>query len=162
MSIPVRITDPLRMTKKPTAKSDAVSDAMRRMPTRSTGPEIAIRKELFKRGLRYRVQYPVPGYSRRSIDIAFPGTKVAVFIDGCFWHGCKAHRNIPEHNRAWWEEKIESNRARDRETDAHLRTLGWEVLRYWEHDSQDDIIPKVIQVVLERKTKRRDSRERNG
>lgn len=114
------------------------------MPEHSTGPEMAVRRLLYANGLRYRVQYPVPGAPRRSIDIAFPSKKVAVFIDGCFWHGCSEHRNIPAHNRGWWQNKIDQNRSRDRDTDEKLREAGWIVLRFWEHDAAEMIAEDVM------------------
>lgn len=117
---------------------------MRSMPERSTGPEMAVRRLLYHKGLRYRVQYPVPGAPRRSIDIAFPGKKIAVFIDGCFWHGCTEHRNIPAHNHDWWQNKIDQNRSRDRDTDEKLQGAGWSVLRFWEHDPAEIIVEEVV------------------
>jgi len=128
--------------------SKAVSGAMRSMPEHSTGPEMLVRRLLFAKGLRYRVQYPVPGAPRRSIDIAFPGKKVAVFIDGCFWHGCSEHRNIPAHNRDWWQNKIDQNRLRDKDTNEKLRNAGWLVLRYWEHDPAEQIVAAVISAII--------------
>lgn len=139
------------MMKRPAAISDKVSGNMRSMPEHSTGPEMAVRRLLFQKGLRYRVQYPVPGASRRSIDIAFSGIKVAIFIDGCFWHGCTEHRNIPSHNRDWWKNKIEQNRLRDRDTDQKLCDAGWYVLRFWEHDPAEWIVSKVQEIVEVRK-----------
>ena len=141
--------------KKPSPISFAVSEAMRRMPERSTGPEMTIRRALFSLGLRYRIQYPVPGIKRRSIDIAFPGCKVAVFIDGCFWHGCSEHRTIPKNNHDWWENKIEENRTRDRDTDARLKEAGWLILRYWEHDAVEQIVAEVFEAVRIRRTNKR-------
>ena len=123
---------------------------MRNMPEHSTGPEMVVRRLLFAKGLRYRVQYPVPGTSRRTIDVAFPRKKVAVFIDGCFWHGCAEHRNIPAHNQDWWKNKIEQNQSRDRDTDEKLRNAGWLVFRYWEHDLVELIVSDVL-VALESK-----------
>lgn len=140
---------------RPEAISKAVSGAMRSMPEHSTGPEMAVRRLLFANGLRYRVQYPVPGARRRSIDIAFPGKKVAVFIDGCFWHRCSEHRNIPAHNRDWWQNKIDQNRSRDRDTDEKLCAAGWHVLRYWEHDTAEQIVLKVAEVIGVREICRR-------
>lgn len=139
------------MKGRPSAITKAVSGAMRSMPEHSTGPEMAVRRLLFSKGLRYRVQYPVPGASRRTIDIAFPGKKVAVFIDGCFWHGCTEHRNIPAHNRDWWKNKIEQNRSRDRDTDEKLHIAGWLVLRYWEHDAVDRISAEIQEAVVIKK-----------
>lgn len=135
------------MKQRPAAISKAVSGAMRSMPEHSTGPEMAVRRLLYAKGLRYRVQYPVPTASRRSIDIAFPGKKVAVFIDGCFWHGCSDHRNIPVHNRDWWQNKIDRNRSRDRDTDEKLRNAGWHVLRVWEHVPTEQIVSEIYHVV---------------
>lgn len=129
---------------KPTAKSEKISRAMRKMHESGTGPEIRVRQLLFKAGLRYRVQYPVPGRPRRSIDIAFPKGKLAIFIDGCFWHGCAEHRNIPTHNACWWSEKIQANRKRDQETTLLLEQAGWQVLRFWEHDDPSLVLDAVF------------------
>jgi len=120
---------------------------MRSMPEHSTGPEMAVRRLLYAKGLRYRVQYPVPGAPRRSIDIAFPGKKIAVFIDGCFWHGCSEHRNIPAHNSDWWQNKIDQNRARDMDTDEKLSAAGWIVRRYWEHVPTERIVSEIKDVI---------------
>lgn len=135
------------MKQRPAAISKTVTKAMRSMPEHSTGPEMAVRRLLFANGIRYRVQYPVPGAFRRTIDIAFPRKKVAVFIDGCFWHGCTEHKNIPAHNRDWWKNKIEQNQSRDRDTDEKLHNAGWLVLRYWEHDPAERIVSEVIDVI---------------
>jgi len=112
----------------------SVSRRMSTQATRDTQPELAVRRIIHLAGLRYRVHYPVPGEPRRSIDIAFPGARVAVFVDGCYWHGCRRHKTIPVSNAAWWHEKIRKNRARDRGTDALLRRSGWKVIRVWEHE----------------------------
>ncbi|MFC9232781.1 very short patch repair endonuclease [Streptomyces decoyicus] len=101
---------------------------------RDTGPEMAVRRLLYASGHRYRLQRRVPGFSRRTIDIAFPGAKVAVFLDGCFWHGCPEHATHPKANADWWRNKLDGNIARDRETTAHLVEQGWTVLRFWEHE----------------------------
>jgi DNA mismatch endonuclease (patch repair protein) len=114
--------------------SALVSAQMSRHPRKDTEPELALRRLLFARGLRYRVHLRVPGLSRRTIDIAFPGPKLAVFVDGCFWHGCPAHGTVPRSNEEWWRRKIEGTRRRDDETASHLAALGWEVLRFWCHE----------------------------
>lgn len=118
---------------RPAASSDSVAARMARQARRDTGPEVALRRELHRRGLRFRTEYPVPGMPRRRIDIAFTRAKIAVFVDGCFWHGCPDHKGRPAANARWWAAKLAGNAARDRETDAHLRALGWTVLRVWEH-----------------------------
>jgi DNA mismatch endonuclease (patch repair protein) len=102
-------------------------------PRRDTGPELAIRRLLHAAGLRYRVCLKVPGAPRRTIDIAFSKAKVAVFIDGCFWHGCPEHGQEPTANRQWWIDKIKRNQERDIETTRLLEAEGWTVLRIWEH-----------------------------
>lgn len=99
-----------------------------------TTPELALRRALFARGWRYRVGHKVPGMPRRTIDIAFPGRRVAVFVDGCFWHGCPEHCIPPKNNAEWWARKLEGNRARDRQTDEVLTSAGWTVVRVWEHE----------------------------
>nr|WP_281181296.1 very short patch repair endonuclease [Sanguibacter gelidistatuariae] len=118
----------------PGSSSAAVSLRMSRARRRDTAPEIALRKLLHAQGLRYRVAYPVPGQRRRTIDIAFTRQKVAVFVDGCFWHGCPEHGTIPRANAEWWRQKLASNRARDVDTNDMLRDHGWTVVRVWEHE----------------------------
>ena len=129
--------------------SSAVSARMSKHPTRDTGPELAVRRMLHRAGMRYRVQVPVPGMPRRTIDLAFPRWKVAVFIDGCFWHGCIAHRPLPAANSEFWRRKIEGNVARDVETSEHLMRLGWRVVRLWEHQAPSDAAELVIHAVTE-------------
>jgi len=121
------------MSERPVPSSVAVSVRMSRHPRRDTGPELALRRLLHAAGYRYRVNFPVPGLPRRSIDIAFTRAKVAVFIDGCFWHACPDHGQVPTANNAWWIAKLDRNRERDVATTAHLAALGWTVLRLWEH-----------------------------
>lgn len=94
---------------------------------------MALRRELHRRGLRFRVVYPVPGNRRRSIDVAFTRQRVAVFVDGCFWHGCPDHGTRPTANQEWWRIKLQANADRDRDTDRLLAEAGWQVLRIWEH-----------------------------
>jgi len=132
------------------ASSAAVSERMSKHPRRDTLPEVRLRQALHARGLRFRVQQPVPGIARRTIDIAFTRAKVAVFVDGCFWHGCAEHRRIPRSNSAWWAAKIHRNRERDEETDVALAAASWVVVRVWEHDTLDDAAARVQRVVAER------------
>lgn len=131
------------MMAKPTAKSLIVSAQMRAQRIVDTEAELAVRRALHSAGLRYRKHYPVPGRRRRSIDVAFPGKRIAIFIDGCFWHGCEIHRTVPKSNRTWWQAKLDENRARDRDTTEVLIGQGWTVLRFWEHDDPGDVVAAV-------------------
>jgi DNA mismatch endonuclease (patch repair protein) len=114
---------------------------------RDTAAEVALRGELHARGLRYRVTFPVPGQRRRTIDVAFTRAKVAVFVDGCFWHGCPEHGTRPRSNSEWWTTKLAANRARDRDTERLLRDLGWTVVRVWEHESPHLAAERVISAI---------------
>ncbi|MDG9704957.1 very short patch repair endonuclease [Streptomyces sp. DH37] len=135
----------------PAPSSPGVSARMSRQANRDTSPEIAVRRLLYAAGYRYRLHRPVPGMPRRTIDIAFPGTKVAVFLDGCFWHGCPEHATHPRANREWWRQKLDRNISRDLETTERLLGEGWAVLRFWEHESPDTVADRIAQVVTERK-----------
>lgn len=116
---------------------------------RDTPCELAIRKAVHRRGLRFRVDWPIPG-SRRRADLAFISAKVIVFVDGCFWHGCPTHGTWPKTNAAWWKTKIEANIRRDRDTDATLRAKGWRVLRYWEHHDPERAAQAIVKVARRR------------
>lgn len=129
------------------ASSPTVSRNMSVHPRRDTGPELAVRRLLHSAGERYRVCHKVPGAPRRTIDIAFTRAKLAVFIDGCYWHGCPQHGQIPASNREWWVMKIETNRARDADTNRLLQKMGWVVLRCWEHEAAVDVFES-IRVIL--------------
>ncbi|WP_328683051.1 very short patch repair endonuclease [Streptomyces sp. NBC_00343] len=131
--------------------SAAVSARMSRQNSRDTAPEVAVRRLLHAEGLRYRVNVPVPGIPRRTIDIVFPKAKIAIFMDGCFWHGCPEHATQPKSNAEWWRAKLDKNMARDQETTEHLRTTGWTVLRYWEHEVPNAVAKEVKSAVLHHK-----------
>ena len=131
----------------PVPSSPGVSDRMSRQRRRDTRPEVAIRKLLHARGLRFRVTLPVPGMTRRSIDIAFTKARVAVFVDGCFWHVCPVHATSPAANSQWWADKLAKNQARDVATDQHLRDLGWTVVRIWEHEDPEVAAEKIRDLV---------------
>ncbi|SPE54117.1 Very short patch repair protein [Streptomyces netropsis] len=127
--------------------SPGVSARMSRQASRDTNPELAVRRLLHASGHRYRLQRPVPGLPRRTIDIAFPKAKVAVFLDGCFWHGCPQHATSPKANADWWRQKLDRNISRDRETTAHLVAAGWTVLRFWEHETPVEVADRVAVAV---------------
>lgn len=114
-----------------------------------TAPEVALRRALHARGLRFRVGYPVPGMSRRSIDIAFTRLKVAVFVDGCFWHRCPEHATDPKANSDYWAPKLQRNVERDRETVSALVEAGWLVIRVWEHEPLAAQVTKVVQALCD-------------
>lgn len=123
---------------------------MRRTGRRDTAAELRLRRELHGRGLRFFVDRSVPEADpRRRVDIVFPGKRVAIFVDGCFWHGCPEHASWPKANAEWWQAKIETNRARDRDTDRRLRDAGWTVFRVWEHESPADAASQ-IELLLRR------------
>ncbi|NLU68424.1 very short patch repair endonuclease [Streptomyces sp. HNM0574] len=124
---------------------------MSRQASRDTSLERAVRRLLHAEGYRYRLQRPVPGLRRRTIDIAFPGLRVAVFLDGCFWHSCPEHATQPKANSEWWRAKLERNAQRDRETTESLRQSGWQVLRFWEHEDPTVIAEHVAEAVESRR-----------
>src|SRR4051794_10703479 len=131
----------------PVPSSPAVASRMSRQARADTAPEMALRRLLHARGKRYRVGWPVPGMPRRKIDIAFTRARVAVNVHGCFWHGCPLHATWPAANAAWWLKKIETNRARDAGTRAHLEALGWTLMEVWEHESPQEALERVLQAL---------------
>lgn len=122
---------------------------MERQGRQDTAPELALRRELYRRGLRYRLHLPiVPGTRRRRVDIVFLGAKVAVLVDGCFWHGCPTHGQRPSKaNTTYWAEKLARNAARDRDTDTRLAEDGWTVVRVWEHETPGTAADRIEQAV---------------
>ncbi|MEV8454447.1 very short patch repair endonuclease [Streptomyces sp. NPDC052095] len=133
---------------------------MSKQSSRDTKPEVAVRKLLHADGYRYRLNERVPGMARRTIDIAFTRVKVAVMIDGCFWHGCPLHATRPKSNAEWWRTKLDRNMARDRETNEHLTGEGWTVLRFWEHEAPEEVALRVGAAVERRRAER--TRRRKG
>jgi DNA mismatch endonuclease (patch repair protein) len=123
---------------------------MSRQRTRDTRPETLLRSELHRRGLRFNVHVcPIPGV-RREADLIFRRARIAVFVDGCFWHGCTEHRTQPKRNAPFWQVKLERNRARDAETDALLRKEGWTSIRVWEHEEVSEAADRVELAVRRR------------
>lgn len=120
---------------------------MRSNRGKDTKLEIRVRKALHARGLRYRLQQKVPGSNRRTMDIAFPRQRVAVFIDGCFWHGCPIHHTVSKTNSEFWSAKVERNRERDIETTRMLAEAGWTAVRLWEHQTTNEIVNRIVELV---------------
>jgi DNA mismatch endonuclease (patch repair protein) len=129
---------------KTTAQTSA---RMSRQARRDTKPELELRRRLHRLGYRYRVNHPLPGLPRRRADLSFTARRVAVFVDGCFWHGCPEHGTSPRNNGAWWAEKLQRNIERDQETNGVLERSGWLVVRIWEHENPDDAVRVVVEAL---------------
>ena len=117
---------------RPVPSSVDASRRMAKVRQKGTGAEVTLRREMYRIGLRYRIDYEVLRKPRRVADVAFPGRMIAVFVDGCFWHGCPEHATWPKQNAEFWREKIARNQARDALTTQGLRRNDWRVLRIWE------------------------------
>lgn len=125
---------------------------MQAIRSRDTTPEQLIRRLVHARGLRYRVAAkPLPDL-RRTADMVFRPAKVAVFIDGCYWHGCPEHYVAPKTNPGYWSEKVARNIARDRDTNQRLLDADWLVLRFWEHEASDACALQIISAVRDRRS----------
>lgn len=133
------------------ASSPAARRTMQANRGRDTKPERLIRSELHRRGLRYRVNQKVPGIPRRTIDISWPALEVAVFVDGCFWHGCPEHGTAPRSHSDFWAEKATKNRGRDRDTTEYLVRQGWLVLRFWEHEDPVGVADTIARAIADRR-----------
>lgn len=136
------------------ASSAGVSDRMACVRRRDTKPELELRRRLHAMGLRFRVDRAILTDRRKRVDIVFGPARVAVLVDGCFWHGCPEHGVAPKSNAEFWKAKLARNRARDRETDARLATEGWQVIRIWEHEDPDRAADEIARVVRERRPAR--------
>ncbi|MCI0386477.1 very short patch repair endonuclease [Streptomyces sp. CNQ085] len=134
------------------ASSPASRAVMSANKGKDTKPEKLLRSALHKRGLRYRVgARPVPNL-RRTADIVFTKARVAVFVDGCYWHGCPDHYRPANKGAAFWREKIAGNQARDAETNEVLREAGWLVIRIWEHEDPEQTAQAVAKAVRARQS----------
>lgn len=123
--------------------SEQVRHRMARTRGQNTKPEILVRRLLHSAGRRYRVNYrSLPGL-RRTVDIAFTKHRLAILIDGCFWHACPIHYVEPKTRTQFWRTKIAGNVARDAETDRLLRAAGWTVLRFWEHEDAAGVVATI-------------------
>ncbi|MBS1888245.1 MAG: very short patch repair endonuclease [Actinobacteria bacterium] len=132
-----------------TPSSVGVSERMSRVRRRDTAPELELRSELHRRGLRYRVdRRPMKGVPSRA-DLVFGPAKVAVYVDGCFWHSCPEHGTMPRANEAFWQDKLARNRERDATVNDLLAVAGWTVVRVWEHEGIADAADRVEAAVRE-------------
>lgn len=129
------------------ASSVANRKSMQANRRRDTSAELRVRRLLHAQGLRYRVDYSLPFDRRRKCDIAFTTVRVAVFIDGCFWHGCSEHYSAPQANAEFWADKIGRNRLRDLDSTRRLEAEGWTVLRFWEHEDPQSVVRTITSTV---------------
>lgn len=139
------------MPSDPVSSSERASRRMKNTPTRDTPAELAIRKLLHAQGLRYRVDTRADPALRRRADIVFTRARVAVFVDGCFWHSCPDHGSAPKANAGWWQEKLRTNVERDRDTDRRLTSAGWTVVRVWEHEDPCAAAATIVEAVSARR-----------
>lgn len=129
------------------ASTPGVRRSMLGNRARDTKPELAIRRLVHAAGLRYRVDTRPLAQLNRRADMVFSRAKVAVFIDGCFWHGCPAHYTVAKSNATYWADKVARNRERDGETDRLLDEAGWTVIRAWEHEAPEAVAQQVVNAV---------------
>ena len=122
------------------------SQIMAKIKSKNTKPETYLRKLLSSRGIRYRIHYSLDG----KPDIVFPSKKIAVFVDGCFWHKCPKCFRLPNSNKEYWSKKIQKNTERDKKINQILESKGWKVLRVWEHEikkNPEDAINRIIELL---------------
>lgn len=122
------------------------SEVMSSVGSADTEPEMILRRWLWSKGLRYRVHDKVAGVQP---DLVFRGPEVAVFVDGCFWHGCPKHYTAPKNNAEYWQEKLRRNRKRDRSDTRRLNEAGWTVLRFWECEIREEVEEVGAEVISE-------------
>lgn len=140
----------------------AVRRRMQRTHGHDNSFERSVRSLLYARGLRYRIHYPVPGMKRITCDLAMPGLRIAVFLDGCFWHGCEEHPPSVKKNAKFWLEKIARNQARDIRVREHLESVGWTALRFWEHEAAETIVNRIVSAADAHRASKGSPRSRAG
>lgn len=129
------------------ASSPGVRRSMQSNRGRDTALELKVRSALHREGLRFRKHTRPLATLRCTADVVFPRARLAVFIDGCYWHACPIHATFPKTNAEWWKAKLDRNRNRDRLNAQVLTDAGWQVLRVWEHEDVDDIVVLVKETV---------------
>lgn len=136
---------------KPVPSSHAALKRMQAAKPRDTAPEKLLRSALFKKGLRFRVDARPIHELNRKADIVFRVAKVAIFVDGCFWHGCPIHGTQAKANAEFWQNKLKQNQLRDLDTNEKLKKAGWKVFRVWEHENSDEAAEKIVKIVMKRR-----------
>jgi DNA mismatch endonuclease (patch repair protein) len=137
------------LRRPPAASSPAAAAVMQGNRSRDTAPEVALRRILHARGLRYRTNAAVVRGVRCRADVLFARNRVAVFVDGCFWHRCPIHSSDPKANASYWQAKFDRNVSRDRANDAALAEAGWTVVRVWEHEDPSEAADRIEIAVRE-------------
>jgi DNA mismatch endonuclease, patch repair protein len=140
--LPVAPEHPARRTPAPSSPAATATGKANR--GRDTRPERLLRSELHRRGLRFRVHQRPEADIRATVDIVFRSARTLIFVDGCFWHSCPQHGNLPKANRDWWAAKLDANVARDRANDAAFRARGWTVIRVWEHEPTEAAADRIV------------------
>ncbi|MFR9728104.1 very short patch repair endonuclease [Saccharopolyspora sp. MS10] len=128
---------------------------MRSTGRRDTQPELCLRRALHRRGMRFLVDTSPPGTNRRRrVDVLLRGARIAVFVDGCFWHSCPQHGQVPKTKSDWWRRKLEGVMRRDRDTDAELTSAGWLVIRVWGHEDPEVAADRIAELARDRRRRR--------
>jgi DNA mismatch endonuclease (patch repair protein) len=135
---------------RPPASSLQARHRMQIVRQRNTEPERALRSALHRLGLRFRIHRRLIAEVRRSVDIVFPRHRVAVFVDGCFWHGCPVHGTMARANKKFWQQKLQTNRQRDKDTGVRLSAAGWMVVRVWEHEDATTAAERIYHILRTR------------
>lgn len=140
-----------RSIRNPSPSSEAALERMKAAKPRDTAPEKALRSVLHRKGLRFRIdQKPIKDLNRRA-DVVFRTVRVAVFVDGCFWHGCPIHGMQSKANAEFWSQKIKQNQERDIDTTNKLKAAGWRVVRVWEHEDPEKASQRIYNIIMKRK-----------
>ncbi|SCG69885.1 very short patch repair endonuclease [Micromonospora inositola] len=135
------------MSESSWASSIGVRKSMQANTGRDTKPELALRRAVHALGLRYYVNRRPIKAVRRTADLLFPKLKLAVFLDGCFWHGCPEHHTVAKTNAPFWAEKVATNRRRDADTNERLAAQGWTVIRIWEHEPVAEAAARIAETI---------------
>ena len=141
----------MKRLRNPKPSSEAALKRMKAAKPRDTAPEKALRSVLHKKGLRFRIDVKPIKELNRKADIVFRPAKVAVFVDGCFWHGCPIHGTRAKANAEFWDQKIKQNQERDKDTVLQLEVAGWRVIRVWEHEEPEEAAQEIYNIVAERR-----------